>query len=206
MRMNKKGQLIVVSGPSGSGKDTVICKAIEKMGDKAFLSVSMTTRQKRGSERDGVDYYFVSVDEFERHIQNGDMLEYAKYGSNYYGTPIAPIKERMNNGETVFLNIEVQGGASIRKLMPEAIEIFIIPPSMRELERRLYKRATEDESAIRKRMDIAKVEMERAVEYDYIVINDDLDEAVDELLSIINGNKIKNQNIKEIISEVLSNV
>lgn len=201
-----KGQLIVVSGPSGSGKDTVISKAIEKMGEKAFLSVSMTTRQKRGNERDGVDYFFVSTDEFLTHVQSGDMLEYAKYGSNYYGTPIAPIRERMNNGETVFLNIEVQGGASIRKLMPEATQVFIIPPSMKELERRLYKRATEDEEAIKKRMDIAKEEIERACEYDYIVINDDLDDAVDELLSIINGNKIKNQNIKETISEVLNNV
>lgn len=201
-----KGQLIVVSGPSGSGKDTVISKAIEKMGDKAFLSVSMTTRQKRGNERDGVDYFFVTTDEFLSHVQSGDMLEYAKYGSNYYGTPIAPIRERMNNGETVFLNIEVQGGASIRKLMPEATQVFIIPPSMKELERRLYKRATEDEDAIKKRMNIAIEEIERACEYDYIVINDDLDDAVDELLSIINGNKIKNQNIKETISEVLNNV
>ena len=201
-----KGKLIVVSGPSGSGKDTVISKAIEKMGDKAFLSVSMTTRQKRGNERDGVDYFFVTTDEFLSHVQSGDMLEYAKYGSNYYGTPIAPIRERMNNGETVFLNIEVQGGASIRKLMPEATQVFIIPPSMKELERRLYKRATEDEEAIKKRMNIAIEEIERACEYDYIVINDDLDDAVDELLSIINGNKIKNQNIKETISEVLNNV
>ena len=201
-----KGQLIVVSGPSGSGKDTVISKAIEKMGEKAFLSVSMTTRQKRGNERDGVDYFFVTTDEFLSHVQSGDMLEYAKYGSNYYGTPIAPIRERMNNGETVFLNIEVQGGASIRKLMPEATQVFIIPPSMKELERRLYKRATEDEETIKKRMNIAIEEIERACEYDYIVINDDLDDAVDELLSIINGNKIKNQNIKETISEVLNNV
>lgn len=205
MKMNK-GQLIVVSGPSGSGKDTVICKAMKKMGDKAFLSVSMTTRQKRGNEKDGVDYYFVSKDEFESHIHNGDMLEYAQYGSNYYGTPIAPIKERMNNGETVFLNIEVQGGASIRKLMPEAVQIFIIPPSMKELERRLRKRATEDEEAIRKRMLIAESEISRACEYDYIVINDDLDDAVKELLDIINGQKNKNENINEMISEVLNNV
>lgn len=204
--MNKKGQLIVVSGPSGSGKDTVICKAIERLGENAFLSVSMTTRRKRGNEQDGVDYYFVSNEEFEAHIHNGDMLEYAKYGSNYYGTPIAPIKERMNNGETVFLNIEVQGGASIRKLMPEAVQIFIIPPSMKELERRLRKRATEDEEAIRKRMLIAESEISRACEYDYIVINDDLDDAVDELLKIINGQKNKNENINEMISEVLNNV
>ncbi|MGN1442291.1 MAG: guanylate kinase [Acutalibacteraceae bacterium] len=201
-----KGQLIVVSGPSGSGKDTVISKAIERLGEKAFLSVSMTTRSKRGSETDGVDYYFVSEAQFHEHIANGDMLEYAKYGSNYYGTPAQPIKERISNGETVFLNIEVQGGASVRKLMPEAVKIFILPPSVRELERRLRKRATEDEEAIQKRLLIAEDEIRRAVEYDYIVINDDLDDAVDALISIVKGHTPKNDNIKEMISEVLSHV
>ena len=201
-----KGQLIVVSGPSGSGKDTVISKAIERLGEKAFLSVSMTTRRKRGSETDGVDYYFVSEKEFLEHIENGDMLEYAKYGSNYYGTPAQPIKDRIGNGEIVFLNIEVQGGASVRKLIPEAVKVFILPPSVRELERRLRKRATEDEEAIQKRLQIAEDEMERAVEYDYIVINDDLDDAVDALISIVKGQTPKNDNINEIIREVFSHV
>ena len=201
-----KGQLIVVSGPSGSGKDTVISKAIDRLGEKAFLSVSMTTRSIRGNETDGVDYYFVSEEQFQKHIENGDMLEYAKYGSNYYGTPALPIKERINNGETVFLNIEVQGGASVRKLIPEAVKVFILPPSVRELERRLRKRATEDEEAIQKRLKIAEDEMERAVEYDYIVINDDLDDAVDALISIVKGQTSKNDNINEIIREVFSHV
>ncbi len=205
MKMNK-GQLIVVSGPSGSGKDTVISKAIDRLGEKAFLSVSMTTRSKRGNETDGVDYYFVSEEQFQKHIENGDMLEYAKYGSNYYGTPALPIKERINNGETVFLNIEVQGGASIKKLMPEAVKVFIIPPSMNELERRLRKRGTEDDDAIKKRLGIAESEIMRACEYDYIVINDDLDDAVDALIAIVKGQTDKNKNINEIISEVLSHV
>lgn len=201
-----KGQLIVVSGPSGSGKDTVISKAIDRLGEKAFLSVSMTTRSIRGNETDGVDYYFVSEEQFLKHIENGDMLEYAKYGSNYYGTPALPIKERINNGETVFLNIEVQGGASIKKLMPEAVKVFIIPPSMNELERRLRKRGTEDDDAIKKRLGIAESEIMRACEYDYIVINDDLDDAVDALIAIVKGQTDKNKNINEIISEVLSHV
>lgn len=201
-----KGQLIVVSGPSGSGKDTVISKAIDRLGEKAFLSVSMTTRSIRGNETDGVDYYFVSEEQFLKHIENGDMLEYAKYGSNYYGTPALPIKERINNGETVFLNIEVQGGASIKKLMPEAVKVFIIPPSMNELERRLRKRGTEDDDAIKKRLGIAESEIKRACEYDYIVINDDLDDAVDALIAIVKGQTDKNKNINEIISEVLSHV
>ena len=134
------------------------------------------------------------------------MLEYAKYGSNYYGTPALPIKERINNGETVFLNIEVQGGASIKKLMPEAVKVFIIPPSMNELERRLRKRGTEDDDAIKKRLGIAESEIMRACEYDYIVINDDLDDAVDALIAIVKGQTDKNKNINEIISEVLSHV
>lgn len=205
MKMSK-GQLIVVSGPSGSGKDTVISKAIDRLGEKAFLSVSMTTRSIRGNETDGVDYYFVSEEQFLKHIENGDMLEYAKYGSNYYGTPALPIKERINNGETVFLNIEVQGGASIKKLMPEAVKVFIIPPSMNELERRLRKRGTEDDDAIKKRLGIAESEIKRACEYDYIVINDDLDDAVDALIAIVKGQTDKNKNINEIISEVLSHV
>ena len=205
MKMSK-GQLIVVSGPSGSGKDTVISKAIDRLGEKAFLSVSMTTRSIRGNETDGVDYYFVSEEQFQKHIENGDMLEYAKYGSNYYGTPALPIKERINNGETVFLNIEVQGGASIKKLMPEAVKVFIIPPSMNELERRLRKRGTEDDDAIKKRLGIAESEIKRACEYDYIVINDDLDDAVDALIAIVKGQTDKNKNINEIISEVLSHV
>ncbi len=205
MKMSK-GQLIVVSGPSGSGKDTVISKAIDRLGEKAFLSVSMTTRSIRGNETDGVDYYFVSEEQFLKHIENGDMLEYAKYGSNYYGTPALPIKERINNGETVFLNIEVQGGASIKKLMPEAVKVFIIPPSMNELERRLRKRGTEDDDAIKKRLGIAESEIMRACEYDYIVINDDLDDAVDALIAIVKGQTDKNKNINEIISEVLSHV
>ena len=201
-----KGQLIVVSGPSGSGKDTVISGAVKRLGSNAFLSVSMTTRNIRGNEIDGVDYYFVSEEQFRNHIENGDMLEYAKYGSNYYGTPAQPIRERIKNGETVFLNIEVQGGASIKKLIPEAVKVFIIPPSIKELERRLRRRATEDEEAIKKRLDIAESEIRRACEYDYIVINDELDAAVDALVSIVKGHKEKQDNINEMIREVLNNV
>lgn len=205
MKMNN-GQLIVVSGPSGSGKDTVISRAIERLGANAFLSVSMTTRAIRGNEADGVDYYFVTEEQFCKHIENGDMLEYAQYGSNYYGTPAQPIRDRIGNGETVFLNIEVQGGANVKRMFPDAIKVFILPPSVKELERRLRKRGTEDEAAIEKRLRIAESEMERAAEYDYIVINDDLDTAVDALVSIVKGQMKKTDNINKIISEVLNHV
>lgn len=179
------GLLVVLSGPSGSGKDTVLKNVLEKMNGDAFLSVSMTTRSMRVGEKDGVDYFFVSKEQFKKNIENDLMLEYAKYGSNYYGTPIGPVKEVLKTGKTVFLNIEVQGGANIRRLMPEAIQIFIAPPSMKELERRLRNRGTENEECICERLKIAKKEMKRADEYDFIVINDVLEDAVNEVLSIV---------------------
>lgn len=179
------GLLVVLSGPSGSGKDTVLKNVLEKMDGDAFLSVSMTTRSMRVGEKEGIDYFFVSKEQFQKNIDDDLMLEYAKYGSNYYGTPIGPVKEVLKTGKTVFLNIEVQGGANIRRLMPEAVQIFIVPPSMEELERRLRKRGTENEECICERLKIAEEEMKRADEYDYIVINDTLEDAVEQVLSIV---------------------
>ena len=176
------GLLVVLSGPSGSGKDTVLKSVLEKMDGDAFLSVSMTTRAMRTGEKEGTDYFFVSKEQFQKNIDDDLMLEYAKYGSNYYGTPIGPVKEVLKNGKTVFLNIEVQGGANIRRLMPEAIQIFIAPPSKEELERRLRKRGTESEECICERLRIAEEEMNHADEYDFIVINDVLEDAVEEVL------------------------
>ena len=179
------GLLVVLSGPSGSGKDTVLKGVLEKMDGDAFLSVSMTTRAMRRGEREGVDYFFVSEEQFQKNIENDLMLEYAKYGSNYYGTPIGPVKDVLKSGKTVFLNIEVQGGANIRRLMPEAVQIFIAPPSRDELERRLRKRGTESEECICERLHIAEEEMRRADEYDFVVVNDVLEDAVEEVLSIV---------------------
>lgn len=179
------GLLVVLSGPSGSGKDTVLKGVLEKMDGDAFLSVSMTTRAMRRGEREGVDYFFVTEEQFQKNIENDLMLEYAKYGSNYYGTPIGPVKDVLKSGKTVFLNIEVQGGANIRRLMPEAVQIFIAPPSRDELERRLRKRGTESEECICERLRIAEEEMKRADEYDFVVVNDVLEDAVEEVLSIV---------------------
>lgn len=201
-----KGQLIVVSGPSGSGKDTIIAAAIEKLGKDAFLSVSMTTRAVRGEEKDGVDYYFVSTEEFERHIRQGDMLEYAKYGSNYYGTSAEPIRRHINEGHVVFFNIEVQGGASVKKVMPEAVKVFITPPSLQVLEERLRGRGTEDESAVMKRLSIAQSEVQRANEYDYVIVNDDLAQAVDDLISIVKAESLKIDKMNDTLREVWNNV
>ncbi|MGN1417741.1 MAG: guanylate kinase [Acutalibacteraceae bacterium] len=199
------GQLYVISGPSGCGKDTVISKVLENLGDEGFLSVSMTTRPVRAGEKDGIDYYFVDKEEFLKTVESGKMLEYAKYADNYYGTPLEPVEKLIAAGKTVFLNIEVQGGSNIRKLMPSAKQIFILPPSFAELERRLRKRGTESESKIAQRMERAKKEVECAVNYDYIVINDELEKACDDILSIIRAEKLCVDKMKNKISEVIDN-
>ena len=182
-----RGQLIVISGPSGCGKDTVISKLLEKYGDKAFLSVSMTTRPMRPGDEEGVSYYFVSVDEFEKNIADGLMLEYTRYGSNYYGTPLRPVEKMIDDGKLVFLNIEVEGGGNVRRLVPAVKEIFLMPPSIEELESRLRNRGSETEECIKRRIEIAKREMQCAGDYDFTVVNDDLDTAVDEIYTIINN-------------------
>lgn len=182
-----KGRLFVISGPSGCGKDTIISGCLKSLGDKAFLSISMTTRQIRQGEEDGVHYYFVSKEEFERNIEQDKMLEYAKYGSNYYGTPLEPIERLTSEGKIVLLNIEVQGAMNVRRLVPDVCEIFVLPPSVEELERRLRKRGTETEEAIKERMDAAKYELTFADKYDYTIVNDELDDAINQVLEIINN-------------------
>lgn len=203
--MNKKGQLIVVSAPSGCGKDTVITRVLEKLGDEAALSVSMTTREMRPGEAEGVNYYYVSAEQFKEHIENGDMLEYAVYGSNFYGTPVKPVKDRLNEGKTVFLIIEVEGGGNVKKIFPEAKKIFIVPPSMQELESRLRGRGTDSEEAIAKRLEIAKTELERASEYDYIIENSVLEDAVSDVMSIIRAGQLEIKNMHNKVREVMTN-
>ena len=200
-----KGILVVISAPSGCGKDTIVNEIIKEMGDNASVSVSMTTRDMRPGEAEGVNYYFVSVDEFKKNIENGEMLEYTRYGSNYYGTPVGPVKEKLNAGKTVFLIIEVEGGENVKKIFPDCVKIFIIPPSMEVLRSRLSGRGTDSEEAIATRMEIAKTELERAVEYDYIVENDVLEEAVEDIITIIKAEKLKVNKMKNKLSEVINN-
>lgn len=140
--MNNKGVLIVVSAPSGCGKDTIISEVLKRTDD-AYLSVSMTTRGMRPGEVEGVNYYFVTQTEFEEKIDQGEMLEYARYGSNYYGTPAGPVREMLEEGKTVILIIEVQGAGNVKRLFPDACNIFIIPPSFQILESRLRGRGTD---------------------------------------------------------------
>ena len=203
--MNNQGILIVVSAPSGCGKDTVISKVLEKLGDDAMLSVSMTTRSIRPGEAEGVNYFYVSVDEFKEHIENGDMLEYATYGSNFYGTPIKPVKDKLAEGKIVFLIIEVEGGGNVKKIFPEAKKIFIMPPSMEVLEKRLRNRGTDSEEAITERLRIAETELKRANEYDYIIENNVLEDAVSDVMSIIRAGQLEISKMKNKISEVITN-
>lgn len=203
--VNKEGMLVLFSGPSGVGKDTVLDIVLNK--DKNLQkSISLTTRDIRENEVDGKDYYFISKDEFENLIDQGQVLEFAKYGSNFYGTPKAPIDKWLNEGKTVILKIEVQGASKIKELYPDSVAIFVLPPSMSELENRLRSRGTENEEDIKKRLDIAREEVMRSKDYDFIVINDDLESASNNVLSIVKALDFSYKRMNNYVSEVINNV
>lgn len=183
--MNKKGMLVILSAPSGCGKDTVF-KALCKRRNDIVESVSATTRAPRDGEIDGVNYYFKTVGEFEKMIANNGLLEYAKYNNCYYGTPVDGVQNAVDAGKVCFLIIEVQGAQSIMKMCPDAVSIFLLPPSMEVLEHRLRKRETNSPDDIKSRIDIAESEIKIAPLYKYNVVNDSLEDAVDEINEIIN--------------------
>ena len=185
--MNQKkerGQLIVLSGPSGVGKSTVIAELFSQRSN-IYFSVSYTTRQPRVGEQDGVNYNFVSREEFERMIADDELLEYAEYVDNYYGTSIKLIREKLDAGIDVLLDIEVQGAAKVRARCPDALFIFIIPPSFEELSRRLHRRNTDSEDVIAGRLAKARQEVREIPKYDYLVINDKVANAVHEIEAIL---------------------
>ena len=202
---NKEGMLILFSGPSGVGKDTVLDVVLNKNKDLK-KSVSLTTRDIRENEIDGKDYLFTNVPDFEKMIDNGEVLEYAQYGSNLYGTPKAPIDKWLSEGETVILKIEVQGAENIKKLYPDSVGIFILPPSMEELENRLRLRGTENEQDVKKRLEIAHDEIKKSINYDYFVVNENLECAVEDVLTIIKALDFSNKRMNNYVSEVINNV
>ncbi|TQI65686.1 guanylate kinase [Clostridium sp. KNHs216] len=201
--MKNKGLLIVFSGPSGAGKDTILKKLLEK-NPNVRLSVSATTRQPREGEVHGRDYYFVDRDEFIRMTQQDEMIESAEYCENFYGTPRKPIDNWLANGDVVILEIEVQGGSQIKNKCPDSVSIFILPPSLAALEQRLKDRGTESEEAIQKRLAVARNEILEAVHYDYVVINDTVDHAVDEIIHIICAEKHKVKRDNLLIERILN--
>lgn len=178
------GKLLVVSGPSGAGKSTVIRKLMAGRDDICF-SVSATTRPPREGEIDGQDYYFFDREHFEQLIRDNAFLEHAQYVGNFYGTPSAPVLENLRRGVSVILDIEVQGASNVRKAMPEAVTVFLTPPSFDALEQRLRGRGLDSEEKIRQRLARAREEYREISNYDYIVINDDPDEAAQELAAIL---------------------
>ena len=185
MKLNNKGLLIVISGPSGVGKGTVRKALFEREGHNLVYSISMTTRAPRNGEINGEDYYFVSKKEFEDQIKKGNLLEYANFVGNYYGTPYDKVEGQLNAGNEVVLEIEVQGAMQVKEKMPDAVFIFIAPPSYKALSDRLHRRGTESEDIIKERLEKAEREIHEAPSYDYIVINDDVDNAADRIMAII---------------------
>ena len=183
--------ILVLSGPSGAGKSTIIDAASSEIGDYYF-SVSTTTREPREGEIDGVDYYFVTKDEFEEGIKRGDFLEYAKVHDNYYGTSLKAVKEALDEGKLVIFDIDVQGHRLVREALGEkVVSAFITPPSLKELENRLKSRSTDNIDIINKRLQNAKEEIKAINEYDFVIINDDINKAKDEFIAIAKSARLK---------------
>lgn len=199
--MMNKGQLIVFSGPSGVGKGTVLKEFLADRENVA-LSVSATTRQPRPGEENGVHYYFLTKEEFLKKVEEGNMLEYAQYNSNYYGTPKDKVDEALAQGRDIVLEIEVQGALLVKEKCPNALLVFVAPPSWQELRDRLTGRGTEDAATIENRLNIAKQELTQAVHYDYILVNDTVEAAAQRLEHIIEAGRCRTIEMNDLIREV----
>ncbi len=199
--MKNDGLLVVVSAPSGCGKDTVI-GFMRENGYEFEKTVSCTTRDIRPGETHGVDYWYITREDFEKRIEEGYFLEYNQYGTNLYGTPADQVEALLEKGGTILLKIEVNGAESVRKADLGAVTIFLVPPSMEELERRLRDRGTETEEDIQRRIALAKEELKRAPEFDYIVVNDKVEDCVDRIFEIIRVEKSKYSRMKTFVDKL----
>lgn len=198
-----KGKVIVVSGPSGVGKGTVVKELIGSNKDCA-LSVSATTRSPREGEAHGVNYFFITKEEFTQKINNNEMLEYAEYCSNFYGTPKDYVLKSVEQGKNIILEIEVQGALNVKKIIPEAVTVFVMPPSLQELEDRLRGRGTEKDEVVGQRLKTAIAEIKQAPQYDYIVVNNTVMQCVADIVSIIIAERQKTENMLDFIKGVLN--
>ena len=191
MKLNDRGLLVVISGPSGVGKGTVRKALFEMPKHNLTYSISMTTRKKREGKVDGKDYYFVSKEEFEKKIEENKFLEYAEFVGNYYGTPLDKVNEQLDLGNEVVLEIEVEGALQVKKKVPDCVMIFIVPPGKQALYDRLKRRGTESEEIISQRIKKADREFKKAYLYDYIVVNDEVNNAADRIMAIIRAEHAK---------------
>ncbi len=198
-----KGRVYIISGPSGSGKDSVLKKIFAQKPDVDF-SISSITRDMRPGEVEGEKYNFISRERFEEMIKNDELLEHNVFVDNYYGTPKAPVIKCIENGKDMFIEVDVNGAAQIRKKMPEAVSVFIMPPSLEVLKARLTGRGTDSVEVIQKRLTEALREIESAKDYDYIVVNDDLDQAAKDVIAIMSVDKFKTDRNLNLINQVLS--
>ena len=184
IKRKKTGLVFVISGPSGAGKSTVIAEVMHRR-ENIFFSVSYTTRSPRSGEQEGVNYHYIKREEFERMIRDGELLEYTLYQDKYYGTSRKIIDENLAAGNDVVLDIEVEGGSNVRAQIERSVHIFVIPPSFEELSRRLYGRRTESETVVQKRLARAREEIKQIPNYDYLVVNDSVSDAAEQILSIM---------------------
>lgn len=197
IKKKKYGALIVLSGPSGAGKDT-ICNAFLKRNDQCFLSISCTSRTPRGEEKDGTHYYFLTREAFEEKISKNELLEYAEYNGNYYGTPKDRIEEKRSKGIHVILEIEVQGALKVKELVPDAIFIFLMPPSMDILKQRLENRGTETKEKVLARFKTAYQEINEMTKYNYVVVNDEVEDAVNKIECILAAEMCRVDRIEDV--------
>lgn len=201
--MNRRGVLLIISGPSGVGKGTVINRLFE-MDENLYFSVSATTRKPRAGEIDGVHYKFKTREEFEHDIETGEMLEHATFSGNYYGTPRSAIEEKLAQGKDVILDIEIQGAKNVKRLMPEAVLVYILPPSIEELKKRLIGRNTEDAESLSRRLHTAYSELHEAPDmYDYFIVNDMVDNAAVKIEDIIEGERCSKTAMQEVLKQIL---
>lgn len=199
---DESGILFVLSGPSGVGKGTVRKRLFEEETDLQY-SISMTTRDMRPGEKEGVDYFYRTKEEFEEMISSGELLEYAKYVDNYYGTPRAFVEKMLAQGKDVFLEIEVQGALQVKRNFPEGVFIFLFPPSLEELKNRIVNRGTETEELVINRLKEARNEIEMMHFYDYVVVNDDVDKAVERIKAIIQSEHLRRERVEQQYKKIL---